>query len=351
MTARAFLAVDVELANAFLAAQSDTNVRWVSARVEGEAVRLSGSGPGGASIGGDFDALAASAGLVATEPAFVLFARDADARAATAGQRRWQLVCWVPDAAAPRLKMIYSSSREDLKASLGGGFFGGHKDYCANEAADLAWSHVVSAETDAGDAPLTAKEIFEKEERAMEKDTASSAGMAAVPFKCDAALDAALAALRAGDANLVEAVVGDREALEAAQPALSLAAGNSWKDALSALDAPRFLICRRGGAALFVYYCPESAPIKAKMTYATAKATLAALLPEKLGAAPAKTLEVRDAADLDAEIAAGLEPRPGADDRKITHAANTKPARPGRRGTARASIKKWIPEATAEPIG
>ena len=34
----------------------------------------------------------------------------------------------------------------------------------------------------------------------------------------------------------------------------------------------------RPAARLFVYYCPESAPVKAKMTYSTAKATFADIL-------------------------------------------------------------------------
>lgn len=345
MTARAFLAVDVELANAFLAAQADPTIRWVCARVEGEAVCLASSGPCGASVSGDFDGLATAAGLGATEPAFVMFCRD---EAPASGMRAWQLVCWVPDAAAPRLKMLYSSSREDLKASLGGGFFGGHKDFCANDAADLAFAHVRDAEADGG-APLTAKELFLKEERAMEKDAASKVGAAAVPFKLDAALEAALASLKAGDATVVEAVLGDCETLLAAQGAVALEPGASVRDALTGLDAPRFVVVKRGARAAFVYYCPEAAPIKAKMTYSTAKATFQGLLPGLLGEAPAKTVEVRDANDLDADVDAALTVE--SDDRKMTHAANTKPARPGRRGTRTSTkLKKWTPEGGAEPI-
>ncbi|EGB09844.1 hypothetical protein JL720_7526 [Aureococcus anophagefferens] len=346
--ARAYLAVDVELASAFLAAQEDKGLRWLKAKVEGEAVRLVSSGRMGASIGADFDALQADASLAIDEPAFVLFSRDAEALAAGAA-RSWQLVCWVPDSAAPRLKMIYSSSREDLKGSLGGGFFSSFKDYCANDGGDMAWSHVAGAEAGGAPAPLTDKELFLKEEQKLEKDTRSSVGMASVPFRLADDLEAALRAFVAGEADFVEAVVGDCETLKLAAPHQTLGGAGDLKDALSALDAPRFLLVAKpkpgGGAAkLFVYYCPESAPVKAKMTYSTAKATFADILAGPLGVDPEKTLEVRDAGDLQADVDAVVAPP--ADDRAIKHAANSKPKGPGRRSTTRGSakLKKWTPE-------
>ena len=141
------------------------------------------------------------------------------------------------------------------------------------------------------------------------------------------------------------------------------------------------VVVKREAKTLFVYYCPDAAPIKAKMTYSTAKATFAALLaearvragrptlseirrnvagaarhaahisrrhvfePAQAGVADATTVEVRDAADLDADVAAAAAVV--ADDRTMTHAANTKPARPGRRSSNRASAtrKKFVPSA------
>ena len=321
----------------------------MKASVKGEAVCLAGVGRMGASMGGDFDGLRDAAGLAIDEPAFVLFSRDEAALAAGCA-RSWQLVCWVPDSAAPRLKMIYSSSREDLKGSLGAGFFSSFKDYCANDAGDMAWAHVAALEAGGAPAPLTDKELFIKEEQALEKDTRSSVGMASVPFRLCDDLEAALRAFVDGSAAVVEAVVGDCETLKLAQPFLPNAEG-SLKDALSALDAPRFLLVQRaapGGGPpvkLFVYYCPEAAPVKQKMTYSTAKATFADILTGPLGVDPHKTLEIRDADDLDAEVDAAVAPL--RDDRAITHVANSKPKGPGRRGTAKrgsAKLKKWTPD-------
>ncbi|KAH8048651.1 hypothetical protein JL721_11897 [Aureococcus anophagefferens] len=229
--ARAYLAVDVELASAFLAAQEDKGLRWLKAKVEGEAVRLVSSGRMGASIGADFDALQADASLAIDEPAFVLFSRDAEALAAGAA-RSWQLVCWVPDSAAPRLKMIYSSSREDLKGSLG--------------------------------APLTDKELFLKEEQKLEKDTRSSVGMASVPFRLADDLEAALRAAVAGEADFAEAVAGDRETLKLAAPHQTLGGagdlGRAQRPRRAALPARGQAQARRRLAKLFVYYCPSPRP-------------------------------------------------------------------------------------------
>ncbi|KAH8044566.1 hypothetical protein JL722_14618 [Aureococcus anophagefferens] len=343
--ARAYLAVDVELASAFLAAQEDKGLRWLKAKVEGEAVRLVSSGRMGASIGADFDALQADASLAIDEPAFVLFSRDAEALAAGAA-RSWQLVCWVPDSAAPRLKMIYSSSREDLKGSLGGGFFSSFKDYCANDGGDMAWSHVAGAEAGGAPAPLTDKELFLKEEQKLEKDTRSSVGMASVPFRLADDLEAALRAF-AGEADFAEAAVGDCETLKLAAPHQTLGGAGDLRT--RSAPSTRRASCSwpspsPAAAEALRLLLPESAPVKAKMTYSTAKATFADILAGPLGVDPEKTLEVRDAGDLQADVEAVVAPP--ADDRAIKHAANSKPKGPGRRSTTRGSakLKRWTPE-------
>jgi len=56
-----------------------------------------------------------------------------------AGAYRWVLLAWVPDAAKVRDKMLYSSSRDDLKRSLGLGYF--VTEYYANSKVELACDH------------------------------------------------------------------------------------------------------------------------------------------------------------------------------------------------------------------
>ena len=102
----------------------------------------------------------------------------------------------------------------------------------------------------------------------------------------------------------------------------------------------------RGGAR------PRGAPdvIEIRRNVAELRATLRTsrrhvFEPAQAGVADATTVEVRDAADLDADVAAAAAVV--ADDRTMTHAANTKPARPGRRSSNRASAtrKKFVPSA------
>ena len=185
-----------------------------------------------------------------------------------------------------------------------------------------------------------------KEEMTMEKDTAlRSSGMASVPFHVGAALQEALPKYRDGETNLLEiAVEGDTIDLVAAT---TLAADASPRAALESVEEPRFVLLTRpaaeGPVRCFVYFCPDSAPIKAKMTFSTAKATFLEIL-AGLELAPQKSIETRDADDFDADVAGLLAPPE--DKRQITHAANTRPARPGRRGTARVAAKK----STFEPL-
>ena len=109
--ARAHLPVDVELASAFLQAQSqDSKVAWIACTIKGEAVCLIKAHEDATSttLSDTVDSLQASVPLSDEQPCFVLIARE---RTPTA--RRWQLLNWAPDCAPPRLKMLYSSSFVD----------------------------------------------------------------------------------------------------------------------------------------------------------------------------------------------------------------------------------------------
>ena len=69
-----------------------------------------------------------------------------------------------------------------------------------------------------------------------------------MPFHLDGEAAAALDSFKSGAASLVEVVVAPGETLKLAQGALALKAGDSVKDALAALDAPRFVLARAGAA-------------------------------------------------------------------------------------------------------
>ena len=330
--ARAHLPVDVELASAFLQAQSqDSKVAWIACTIKGEAISLIKAHEDATSeLSSTVDSLKASVPLSDEQPAFVLIARE---RTPTA--RRWQLLNWAPDCAPPRLKMLYSSSREDLKQSLGAGFFASHRDYSAFDSDSVTGASLLAAETKT-EGPLTDAERLENEERTRPAFS-RCAGMASVPFELSAEASTALEGLSTG---LVEVVLGANETLELAQSTEETA---RIRDALSALDAPRFVVVKRSEKACLVFYCPDSAPIKQKMTYSTAKQTFSAMVKEK-GIA-ATLVDCRDASELDSSVAGVLE-ETGVEKAHVplVHKPSTKPSRPGRRGSSR--VKKFVSDSS-----
>jgi hypothetical protein len=331
--ARAHLPVDVELAAAFLQAQSqDSKVAWIACTIKGEAISLIKAHEDATSeISSTVDSLRTAVPLTDEQPAFVLIARE---RTPTA--RRWQLLNWAPDCAPPRLKMLYSSSREDLKQSLGAGFFASHRDYSAFDS-DLSGASLIAAEQPKGDAPLTDAERLENEERTRPAFS-RCAGMASVPFELSAEASTALQGLSTG---LVEVVLGENETLVLAQPLQEET--SHIRDALSALDAPRFVVVKRDAKCALVFYCPDSAPIKQKMTYSTAKQTFSGLVAEK--GIQATLVDCRDASELDSSVAGVLEEAAAPEKHvPLVHKPSTRPSRPGRRGSSR--VKKFVSDSS-----
>ena len=330
--ARAHLPVDVELAQAFLQAQAvESKVAWIACNIKGEAVCLIKAHEGTEELSDTVDSLTSAVPLSDEQPAFVLIARE---RTPTA--RRWQLLNWAPDCAPPRLKMLYSSTREDLKQSLGAGFFASHRDFSAFDS-DLSGAALLAAETKSDDAALTDMERLENEERTRPAFS-RCAGMASVPFELSDECSTALAGLSSG---LVEVVLGENETLVLAQPLQEET--SRIRDALSALDAPRFVVVKRSEKAVLVFYCPDSAPIKQKMTYSTAKQTFSSLVSEK--GIKATLVDCRDASELDSSVAGVLEEAAAPEKHvPLVHKPSTKPSRPGRRGSSR--VKKFVSDSS-----
>lgn len=175
--ARANLYVSDDLKNSFVAAQEDRSVRWLRASIDHETVVLLDQRVGSPSNEADFDGL--SEVLKPNGASFILFCEDEEASADAA--RRWILVSWVPDLCRPRDKMLFSSSRENLKRTLGIGYFA--HEYYVNEFAELSWA-AYQQSIAKGAAPLSEAEILAKEESRLEKDTSiRSNAMGEIPFE------------------------------------------------------------------------------------------------------------------------------------------------------------------------
>lgn len=130
--ARANLSVKEEVISAFLNAQEGRNVRIIKVRIVGEEMVLDQVLQKEGNVAEDFNHLLRNS-LGETEACFALFcASDEDY-----GSLPWILIAWVPDGCRVRDKMLYSSSREDIKLSLGLGYF--KSEYGANQIGDITW--------------------------------------------------------------------------------------------------------------------------------------------------------------------------------------------------------------------
>eukprot|EP00611_Tribonema_gayanum_P008058 TRINITY_DN1751_c1_g1_i3.p1 TRINITY_DN1751_c1_g1~~TRINITY_DN1751_c1_g1_i3.p1 ORF type:complete len:254 (-),score=55.24 TRINITY_DN1751_c1_g1_i3:2411-3172(-) len=218
--ARAFLSLDEGLKTAFIAAQEDSTVRWLRAGVQDEkAIVLVSQGSASPSVQQDFDGLQDA--VDSDSPAILLFREAAEG----AGSGKWLLIAWVPDASRTRLKMLYSSSKADLKEGLGLGYFGG--EYYASEPSELSYAALLASRDTTHDGDLlTEREVIQKEMARQARDiTAKSTAMGVIPFEATDELRRQLDAFKAGTVNWVgmavtaDGAIGLGEAQIGASPA------------------------------------------------------------------------------------------------------------------------------------
>lgn len=159
--ARANLRIDQTVAERFLAAQDSRTVRLITVKIVGETIGFDNALDKAGSVEEDFNSLLPSV-VSPTEATFYLF----NATDNEEGALSWVMVVWIPEECRVRDKMLYSSSREDLKKFLGLGYF--RADYAANVVEDLAWAHYLdSVNKDFNVEHLTETERLVLEEKAI----------------------------------------------------------------------------------------------------------------------------------------------------------------------------------------
>lgn len=208
------------------------------------------------------------------------------------------LIAWVPDDCKVRDKMLYSSSREDLKRSLGVGYFAG--EYYANTRGDMTWDQFLEyVSRERIDGPLSAKEQLILEEKALthsESHSTKATAMGALPFELSSSVISALGRLQSGEVNWLEMYL-NQETVELAEakevdpkePLQSHVCSTDARSEISlvcitSLTSCRFLALRLPDAVsdssspafYFVYSCPEATPLRTKMTMSSSKATVLA---------------------------------------------------------------------------
>lgn len=281
---------------------SDTSVRLIKAQIENEEIievltkQTNGSYE---------DDLALVADLLEKEkPCYVLYKLDTGS---------WVLLCYVPDKAKVKEKMIYASTRFNLKQQLGLNYF--TDEIFGTVPADFSLEgyrlHVTSKKMEA---PLTESEQLKKNE--IESGEihvgGSSTYVHGVAFPVDNAVMDAVNGLINGSHNYV------RVAIDCAAEKIILDSKETtdieeFKNQINK-EEPRFHFFNfthefEGStvtSCVFVYSSPDgskgtkSAPVRMRMLYSSSKANVSEIVNKSGGKIDAK-LEVNSGEDIDEE--------------------------------------------------
>ncbi|KAA0148015.1 hypothetical protein FNF27_02352 [Cafeteria roenbergensis] len=282
----------------------------------------------------------------------------------------WSSVLFVPDDAAVRLKLLFASSLQQVRellakhVTLEAGGFRASDSSEASASAFAAWrnrehgSRELMTDAEKIRAALAAEELAEAAAASSAAPAAPRGGI--VPFRVSDELIPALRRFADGSAAVL-VVRLDLEKEEMGCAAESAEPGAPFVEEAVAAGGPCFLLLSRAallalappdaappapatgsppGCAL-VYFCPDDAPVRARMTNSTAKSTLVQQAKYEAGVEAAAALEVGSVAELredvarmlaeQAEAAAAAGQVSLATGAAAPSASFAKPSRPGRR--------------------
>ena len=244
--------------------------------------------------------------------------------------------------------MLYSSSREDLKRSLGLGYFKG--EYSANSKVDLVWSTLQQFLNRDAEKLYSAAELaiqFEKKETHAESRSSKSAAMGLLPINISEGVHQALQEFATAGCNFVELCAADETLKILAKSQIN--PSNSFRDFINESQV-RFYLIRSSGSVTFMFSCPENAPIKMKMQGSSFKATINSIIKEN-GVNVDKTIENRDRNDLEDTVIDGASASSSSVEVASTKAASitsARPSRPGRPATNKGKVSKFVGDGDVE---
>jgi len=257
------------------------------------------------------------------EACYVLFRTD---EKQTTDSYLWYLLCYVPDKCKVRDKMVYASTRANLKSGLGGNnfiddIFGSTKNDFNNQGF-AAWKKHQEAAV-----PLT--ELEQQHDEDMEQGVfkggsgSSSAYVHGVAFPVNDDVITALSSFTRGAINYIQiAIDPDNERI-----ILSKTGSFTMAEVPSQFpnNEPRFHFYRwthnhedsEVNSIIYCYSCPSS-PVKLRMLYSTSKANVASVA-EGNGIVPDCKIEITNAPEFDEkEITPILHPPKPAEKKTIS---------------------------------
>jgi twinfilin-like protein len=308
------------------------NTRLVKVQIENEELLPITTKPSRGSFEDDLSLIPDL--LDAGVPSYIIFKTDGD-------QASFVLFCYVPSKSKVKDKMLYASTRSNLKQQLGNNYFA--DEVFGDQASDFSVQgyrhHVESKKVEA---PLTEQEQIKQSER--ESGEIYSGGASTyvhgVAFPVEASATNAVKKLIKGEVDYVEIAIDcDNEKIvsERTEKGVSL-------DALRGkirTDEPRFHFFAyhhnfedsNVTSFVYVYSCPDgskgtkSAPVRMRMLYSSSKANVGDILKAVGGNIDAK-LEINTGDEInEEELLNSLHPQ------KAEQAKNfSRPSRPGKGG-------------------
>ena len=130
--ARANLNIHSDLCSRFLLAQETKSIRILKVRIREEDIVLESTIDKSGDVITDFSTILLD-NVEDDFACFLLFCLTDD----TSSAQAWAIVTWVPDNCRVRDKMLYSSSKEDLKRNLGLSYF--KSEYTVSTKEELTW--------------------------------------------------------------------------------------------------------------------------------------------------------------------------------------------------------------------
>jgi len=304
---KAGIAVRDTLKSLFFSA-GDNGIRFIKVQLSDDCEYLVESGTKAVQGSWEQDFALVPPELEDKTACFILYRTDN----VTENRHQWYMLCYVPDTAPVRQKMLYASTRHPLKNELGAKNFldevhGTDRKDFTPEGFEEYKRHITS------EAPLTQEEILKKEER--QSGISEAVGMGSpvayshgVSFPIDEAVDTAFDDMRSGHLNYIQLTIDlDAEVVKVAKT------GNfSPEDA--AVQIPptdcafhyfNWIHQHEGqeiASLVFAFSCPDGssgtkgAPVKQRMLYASSKANAIAI-PASRGFEVACKLEVASSKD------------------------------------------------------
>ena len=244
-----------------------------------------------ASALGAIDEMACDGGLVGGEACYVALRLPELAPPAC-----WLLMLYSPPGSSVRDRMLYASTRETVKTELGNSHFASELFGSSKEELSYASYQYAEAGGDAGDMRTDEEvnmEALHIAEITAQGEGGGAGGGANVAFPVAAEAMAAVKALAAGSWVAMSVDIAKETVEMAGTKAL---VPEEWA-ANVPVDQPMFYWIKLEAGLHFVYFCPESAPIKAKMLCSTVKSSVLDQATEQ-GIEAARRCEVRGADEM-----------------------------------------------------